>query len=89
MGLGGGHLGSTGTQVGSLTWHSGLRIQHWRGHGLGRDCGLDLIPGWGAPYATRQPKMKTKQKTEHFGEFCRNVTSQGFKMSSLVIRQYI
>ena len=34
------HLGSTGTQVQSPAWHSGL----------GLDYGLDVIPGPGTPY---------------------------------------
>ena len=25
-------------------------------------CGSDLIPGWGTPYATGQPKRKRKKK---------------------------
>ena len=53
-------LGSTGTQVQSLTQHSGLRIWCCRSHGLGYSYGLDLIPGRRTPYATEQPKKKKK-----------------------------
>ena len=51
-------LGSTGLNVRSPAQHSGLRIQHCCSCGLGRDCGLDLVPGLGTPYAVGQPKMK-------------------------------
>ena len=44
------HLWSTGTQVPSLVWHSGLSIQR----------SLDLIPGQGTLYASRWPKKKKK-----------------------------
>ena len=47
------HLGSTGAQVRSLAWHSGSRIWHCR------NCGSDLIPGWGTLYAVGWPKKKT------------------------------
>ena len=50
------HLGSTGSQVHSPAWHS---------CGLGHDCGLDLIPGPGTPYAEGWPKMKKKRKKLH------------------------
>ena len=56
------HLGSTGTQVQSPARHSGLRIWHCGSSGLGHDCGSDLIPGPGTPYALGRPKMKNKQK---------------------------
>ena len=32
--------------------------------GLSLNCGLDLIPGWGAPYDTRHPKMEEKKVTK-------------------------
>ena len=50
------HLGSTGTQVQSPAWHSGVRIQHCHSNGLGLNCGSDLIPGLGTPYALGWPK---------------------------------
>ena len=56
------HLGSAGMQVQSLAWHSGLRI--WSCcSSLGRDCGCDLIPGRGTPYAAGMLKKK-QNKTE-------------------------
>ena len=45
------HLGSARTQVQSLAWHSGLRTRRCCSCGIGKDCGLDLIPGQGTPYA--------------------------------------
>ena len=51
-------LGSAGMQVQSLIWHSGLRIQQCHSCGLGHNCGSDLIPDSGPPYASRQPKKK-------------------------------
>ena len=41
---------------------SGLRICHCRSCGLGGDCGSDLIPGPGTPYAAGRPKMKKERK---------------------------
>ena len=42
--------------------HSGLRI--WQCHrcGLGLNCGSELIPGLGVPYAARQPKIEREKK---------------------------
>ena len=52
------YLSSTGTQVLSLAWQSGLRI--W----LGCSYGSDLIPGPGTPpYAVGQPKKKKEKKS--------------------------
>ena len=47
-----------GMQVRSPAQHSGLRI--WRCHSCGIvcNCGLDLIPVLGTPYATGWPKRK-------------------------------
>ena len=50
------------TQVRSLARHSGLRIPHCCSCGLGPNCGLDLIPGLGTPYATGWPKKKRQKK---------------------------
>ena len=55
------HLGSTGIQVQSPAWPSGLGIRHCHSYGLGQDCGLDLIPGPGTPYGLGQPKMGLKK----------------------------
>ena len=52
---------STGTQVQSLAQHSGSRIWQSSSCSLGYNCGSDLIPGPGTPYAVRWPKKK-KQK---------------------------
>ena len=43
-------------------WLKGLVLSH--SCGLGSNCGLDLIPGQGTPYATGQPKQK-KQKQKN------------------------
>ena len=48
------HLGSTGMQVRSLAPHSGLRIGHSHSCDVGHNCGSDLIPGPGTPYAAGQ-----------------------------------
>ena len=56
------HLGSAGTQVWSPAWLSVLKIQCCCSCSSGHNCGLELIPGPGTPYATGQPKMKKKQK---------------------------
>ena len=59
------HFGSTGMWVRSLAPHSGLRIQPCRSCGLVLGCGLDLIPGLGAPYALgRPPQRKSGQARE-------------------------
>ena len=55
-------LESAGSQVPSPLQHSGLRICHCHSCSLDCDCGLDLIPGLGTPYAVGQPKMKEKNK---------------------------
>lgn len=55
-------LCSTRMQSQCQAWHSGSRIQCCRS--VGRDDGLDLVPGLGLPYATGRPKTpstKTKQ----------------------------
>ena len=44
-------LGSTGTRIQTLAWHSGLRIQHFFSCNLDHNSGSDLIPGPGTPYA--------------------------------------
>ena len=44
----------------SLARHSGLRIQHTCG--LGHNCGSDVIPGPGTPYAPGAKKKKKKKK---------------------------
>ena len=60
-------LGSTGTQVRFPAQHSGLRIWHCHNYSLGRDWGLDMIPGLGTPYAMRQQKkgkIRRKKKVQ-------------------------
>ena len=52
------HLLSTGMQVQSLAWHSGLRIQDCHSCGIGGNWISDLISGLGTPYAMRQPKKE-------------------------------
>ena len=61
------HLWSAGTQVISQAWHCGLRIQHYNSCGVGHNCGLDLIPVPGTPYAAGWPKMKRKKKFHDLG----------------------
>jgi len=63
-------LGSVGMQVQSLGWHSGLRIWHCCSCGLGRICGLDLIPGLGIPYATGQWKKYTYLYPQRLSWLC-------------------
>lgn len=53
------HLGSTGTQVRSLAYHSGLKIRHCRSGGLGQNCGLDL-----ENMGPKKESMVTKTKTD-------------------------
>ena len=50
----------------SLARHNGLRIQHCCSCGLGRNYGLDLIPGLETPYATGRPKKEKDKKHEPF-----------------------
>ena len=42
--------------------HGGLRIQHCCSCDIGHNCGSDLIPGLGTPYAMEWPKKKKKKK---------------------------
>ena len=53
----------TRMQVRFWAWHSGLRIQHCHSCGLGRNCGSDLMPGPGAPYAVGWPKKEKNRET--------------------------
>ena len=55
-------VGRAGMQVLSPVLHSGLRIWHCCSCSLGGDCGSDLIPSRGTPYAMGQPKKKKKKK---------------------------
>ena len=55
-------LGSPEMQVRYPALHSGLKIWHCCSCSLGGDCGSDLIPGSGAPYATGWPEMGKKKK---------------------------
>ena len=55
-------LGSTGTQVQSPAWYSGLRTPSCRSCGLGHSYGSHLIPGLGTPCASGLPKKKKKKK---------------------------
>ena len=55
---GGGSSGALRHRCWCLAWHSGLRICHCRSCGMGRNWGLDLIPGPGTPYATGRPIKK-------------------------------
>ena len=72
----------SGTQVQSLDHHDGLRIQHCRSCGIGRNGGLDLIPGSGSPCAQGWPKMEKKKKrrkeiqSSHCGSGVMDLTSK-------------
>ena len=55
-------LGSSETQIQSLAQPSGLRIQRCCSCSLGWDCGLDLIPHPGTPYAMGQPNKNKNAK---------------------------
>ena len=56
------HFGSTRTQGSPAQW---IRIPRCCRCDLGQDCGLNLIPGLGTPYALGWPKKKKNQKTKH------------------------
>ena len=56
------HLGSSGMQVGSPAWHSGLGIQCCHSCGLGHNCSSDMNTGLRTPYAVGQPKKKERKK---------------------------
>ena len=56
------HLGSAGMQVQFLAWNGWVRIHCCHSCSLGPNCGSDLIPGLGTPYAAGRPKMKKKKK---------------------------
>ena len=61
------HLCSTGMQVRSLAWHSGLRIRRCHICGLVYNSGSDLIPGPGTPYAMgRGSEMIKSNKRQEF-----------------------
>ena len=55
-------LWNAGTRVQSPAPGSGLRACCCHGCGAGCDCGLDLIPGLGTPYAMGQPEKKKAKK---------------------------
>ena len=67
-------LGSTGMEVRSPARHSGLKIQYCRSCSLSCNCGSNLIPGQGVPYALGWPKMekrkKKKRKENSGGRLC-------------------
>ena len=50
------HLCRPGTQVQSPARHSGLRIRCRCSYSIGHNCGSDLIPGPGTPYALGRPQ---------------------------------
>ena len=65
-------LWSSGMQVQSPAWHSGLRIWHCCSFSLILNSSLDLIPGPGSACAEGWPKMKTKQQKKiHLYHFFR------------------
>ena len=68
-------LGSTETQVRSLARHSGLRIRCYRSCGIGRNCGLDLIPGLETLCHRAAEKGKEKKKKEYISIFHFTVTT--------------
>ena len=53
------HFGSTRTQGSPAQW---IRIPRCCRCDLGQDCGLNLIPGLGTPYAVGWLKKKKKKK---------------------------
>ena len=55
------HLWSPRTQLQSPAQHSELRIWHCHSCSIGHNCGSDLIPGLGNPYAVGQSKKKKKE----------------------------
>ena len=48
----GGVSGALGSRFDSLARHNGLRIWHCHSCSLGQNCGSNLIPGPGTPYAS-------------------------------------
>ena len=62
-------LRSDGMQVPSLASLSGLSIWGCRSRGLGHNCGSNLIPGLGTPFAKGQPKKKDKYMNNPFPLF--------------------
>ena len=52
------HLGSPGMQVRSLAQHCGLTVRRVHSCDTGGNCGSDLIPGLGTPYAVGRAKKK-------------------------------
>ena len=63
------HLGSTGTQVRSPAWNSGLRIPECSSGGLGHSCGSDLIPGPETHICHRVAKKGEKNSVAQIGGF--------------------
>ena len=56
------HFCSVMTQVQSLAQHSGLRIWHGHSCSVGYICGMDEIPGSGAPMPWGGQKRKRKKE---------------------------
>ena len=56
------HLWSSGAQVRSLAWHSGLRILSCCSCPIGCNRGPDLTPGTEMPYVPRAAKKRGKKK---------------------------
>ena len=61
------HLGSTGTQVRSLAWHSGLRIWCCCSCSLCCSGGSNLIPGLELHMPWGSQKEKKKKKRKEYG----------------------
>ena len=57
------HLGSTGTQVQSLAMAQWIKDWCCYSCALDPDCGSDLIPGLGIPYASEWLKMERKKES--------------------------
>ena len=59
-----GQLRTTRRQVQSPALHSGLKDLYCYSCNIGRNWGLDLIPGPEAPYAAEQPEKIKNKKTK-------------------------
>ena len=63
-GIGGGISAAPGCRFDPWLAQWVKRIQHYCICGMGHNCGLDLIPGLGIPYAAGWPKKKKKKRSQ-------------------------
>ena len=87
--------GETGLVVSLECWdaglihpgHNELRIRCCCSFGVGHNCGSDLTPGLGTPYATGRPrKEKEKKKKRFIHKSCFNQDHDDLKNACVVLK---